>query len=190
VAPRSALPLRITCSDHPLGGGQRRPWQADWTCAAGDRVPVASGRIARCEVMPMTGQKALSPEPRSDASFRSSPWRRCSPFSPPSSRSSLSIVATPIVPDASRMTAPGLAENGPRCTSQFGGNRSLIGGLPLTPYRVAIPGTVPFRNRVASLGAVDLHLRVASNDADPFPQRTGSCDPVLPPGPFRSVPGR
>jgi hypothetical protein len=48
---------------------------------------------------------------------------------------------------------------------------------------------VPFRNCVGSLAAVALHLRVASNDADPFPQRTGSCDPVLPPGPFRSVPG-
>ncbi|MDF3016281.1 MAG: hypothetical protein K0R44_1506, partial [Thermomicrobiales bacterium] len=99
---------------------------------------------------------------------RSSPWRRCSPFSPPSSRLSLSIVATPIVPDAGRMTAPGLAENRPRCTSQFGGNRSLIGGLPLTPYRVAIPGTVP------SATASPAWARLTSTSASPATTRIPS----------------
>src|SRR5215216_5741620 len=59
------------------------------------------------------------------------------------------------------------------------GTGSLRGDPPLAPHRVAIPGTVPFSNRCASLGAVALH-RVASNDADPFPQRPGSQDPDLP----------
>src|SRR5918994_5379628 len=101
------------------------------------------------------------------------------PSSPPSSPSSPSIVATlPFVPDADRTTAPGRAENRPGCAVQPVGYQILIGDLPLAPHRVAIPGTVPFRNRVAS------------SDADPFPRRTGSQDLVLPPAPCRPTLGR
>jgi hypothetical protein len=104
------------------------------------------------------------------------------PSSPPSSPSSPSIVATlPFVPDADRTTALGRAENRPGCAVQPVGYQILIGDVPLAPHRVAIPGTVPFRNRVASFGAVSFHLRVASSDAGPFPRRTGSQDLVLPP---------
>ena len=58
VVPRSALPWRITSSDHPLGGRHHRHQQADWTCAAGERVPVAGGQIARGEVTPTTDQNS------------------------------------------------------------------------------------------------------------------------------------
>ena len=113
------------------------------------------------------------------------------PSSPPSSPSSPSIVATlPFVPDADRTTEPGRAENRPGCAVQPVGYQILIGDVPLAPHRVAIPGTVPFRNRVASFGAVSFHLRVAAGDAGPFPRRTGSQDLVLPPAPCRPILGR
>jgi hypothetical protein len=139
VAPRSALPF----VNHLLGS-------PSWRKAT---LPLAGRLDLRCWRERAGGQRP-NRSLRDDTNFRRSQWRRCSPFSPPSSRSSPSIAATPFVPDADRMTAPGRDENWPRCASQFGGNRNLIGDPPLAPYRVAIPGTVPLRNRVASFDAV------------------------------------
>ena len=100
------------------------------------------------------------------------------PSLPPSSRSLPSIVATlRFVPDPDRMIAPGRAEIRPHRASQPVEYRILLGNVPLTPHRAAIPGTAPLRNRGASFGAVALHHRVVISDANPFPRRTGSCRP-------------
>jgi hypothetical protein len=103
---------------------------------------------------------------------RRSLWRRCFPSSPPSSPSSPSIVAMlQFVPGANRMTAPGRMRTGRAGPRRQWGTGSLRGDLPPAPHRAAIPGTVPFSNRGARVGPVALHRRVASTDADPFPQR-------------------
>jgi hypothetical protein len=58
VATGWALTLRITYSDHPLGGWHHRHGQRRLDLHCHCTRPVAASRIARCEVAPTTGQKS------------------------------------------------------------------------------------------------------------------------------------